>query len=92
MKIKKLLNDIYYEQKATNRQLQRLSNIALIGILAGLSKNTKDRGDEHGKKLCKAGLILTIVAEGVLMVSDIMDYRSKCISQQLLEVEEEKEM
>ncbi|MBQ4059604.1 MAG: hypothetical protein IJD40_11870 [Lachnospiraceae bacterium] len=90
--MKKLLNDIYYEQKATNRQLQRLSNIALIGILMWLSKNAKDKGDELGKKLCKAGLALAIVAEGVLMVSDIWDYRSKSISKQLIEVEEKKDM
>lgn len=90
--MKKMLNDIYYEQKATNRQLQRLSNIALIGILAGLSKNAKDRGDVQGKKLCKVGLILAIVVEGVLMASDIMDYRSKSISKQLLEAEEKKDM
>lgn len=90
--MKKLLNDIYYEQKATNRQLQRLSNIALIGILMWLSKNTKDKGDELGKKLCKVGLTLAIVAEGVLMVSDIWDYRSKSISKQLIEVEEKKDM
>lgn len=37
--MKKILNDIYYEQKSTNRQLQRLSNIVLIGILTYLSKN-----------------------------------------------------
>lgn len=90
--MKKLLNDIYYEQKATNRQLQRLSNIALIGILMWLSKNAKDKGDELGKKLSKAGLTLAIVAEGVLMVSDIWDYWSKNISKQLIEAEEKKDM
>lgn len=87
-----LLNDIYYEQKATNRQLQRVTNIALIAILTWLSKSAKDKGDEQGKKLCKAGLTLAVMVEGVLMISDILDCRSKSISRQLIEIEEKNDM
>lgn len=90
--MKKILNDIYYEQKSTNRQLQRLSNIVLIGILTYLSKNAKDKDDEQGKRLCKVGLILATVAEGILMLVDIMDYRSRKISKQLLETEDKIDM
>lgn len=89
MKTKKLLNDIYYEQKATNRHLQRLSNIALIGILAKISKAAKDNGDEAGKRLCKVGLVLIVIAEGLTLVSDILDYKAKRNREELLDFEEE---
>jgi len=77
MKTQELLNEIYYEQKATNRNLQRLSNITLIGILARLSKVAKDKGDEKGKRLCKVGLVLAIITEGLILMLDILDRQER---------------
>lgn len=81
MKTQKLLSDIYYEQKATNRHLQRLSNIVLIGILARLSNVAKEKEDETGKILCKAGLVLAVLAEGLMLVSEALDAREKKVNQ-----------
>ena len=68
-----MLNKIYAEQKVTNRNLQRISNVLLMMLFAGLGKDAKVRGDEQGKKLCKAGLCLTAVSQGLLTISDIVD-------------------
>ena len=38
MKNKEMLRKIYYENKAINRNMQRLVNIGLIGILGGIAK------------------------------------------------------
>lgn len=68
-----MLNKIYAEQKVTNRNLQRISNVLLMMLFAGLGRDAKVRGDEQGKKLCKAGLCLTAVSQGILIISDIVD-------------------
>lgn len=68
-----MLNKIYAEQKVTNRNLQRISNVLLMMLFAGLGRDAKVRGDEQGKKLCKAGLCLTAVSQGLLIISDIVD-------------------
>ena len=70
---KLMLNKIYAEQKVTNRNLQRISNVLLMMLFAGLGRDAKVRGDEQGKKLCKAGLCLTAVSQGLLIISDIVD-------------------
>ncbi len=88
MKISKVLNEIYYEQKEANRQLQRLSNSVLIGILAMLYRDAKNRGDEGGKKLCTAGFILALAAEVGLMILGIMDRQSKRMCQEFTETED----
>lgn len=67
-----MLNKIYTEQKATNRNLQRISNVMLMMLFAGLGRDAKFRDDEQGKKLCKAGLCLTAVSQGLLIISDIV--------------------
>lgn len=68
-----MLNKIYAEQKVTNRNLQRISNVLLMMLFAGLGRDSKVRGDEQGKNLCKAGLCLTAVSQGLLIISDIVD-------------------
>jgi len=68
-----MLNKIYTEQKITNRNLQRISNVLLMILFAGLGRDAKVRGDEQGKKLCKAGLCPTAVSQGLLLISDIVD-------------------
>ena len=67
-----MLNKIYAEQKVTNGNLQRISNVLLMMLFAGLGGEAKSRGDEQGKKLCKAGLCLTAVSQGLLIISDIV--------------------
>ena len=50
MKNKEILRKIYYENRAINRNIQRLANISLIGLLARSAKEAKESDDEQGKK------------------------------------------
>ena len=68
-----MLNKIYAEQKITNRNLKGISNIVMMGIFAMLIKDAKARGDIQAKKLCRIGVCLTAVSQGILIVSDIID-------------------
>ena len=70
MKNKDMLRKIYYENRAMNRNIQRLSNIGLIGLLA---KSAKASDDQKGKVLVKAGMVFVIITEVLLMVGDIID-------------------
>lgn len=69
-----MLDKIYTEQRIANRNLRRISNILMMGILAMLGKDAKARGDVQGKKLCRIGVWLTAVSQGLLIVSDIIDF------------------
>ena len=49
MKNKEILRKIYYENRAINRNIQRLANISLIGLLARSAKEAKESDDEPCK-------------------------------------------
>ena len=53
MKNKEMLRKIYYENKAINRNMQRLVNIGLIGILGGIAKEAKASDDPKAENLSK---------------------------------------
>lgn len=86
MKNKEMLRKIYYENKAMNRNMQRLVNIGLLGILGRAAKEAKESDDAKGKNLVKAGLVLVAVTQGLLMISDILDYRKNRMEAQLEEL------
>lgn len=50
MKNKEMLREIYYENKAMNRNMQRLVNIGLLGILGRAAKEAKEPDDAKEKK------------------------------------------
>ena len=77
MKNKALLREIHRENKAINRNLQRLANIGLIGLLGKCAEEVKKSDDSAGKTLAKAGLLLVAVSEVILLVSDLSDYRKE---------------
>lgn len=72
-----LLREIHKDNKVINRNLQRLANIGLIGLLGKCAEEAKKAGDSAGKTLAKAGLLLVTVSEAVLLVSDLIDYRQE---------------
>lgn len=80
---KTILREIHRENKSINRNLQRLANIGLIGLLEKSAEEAKKTDDPVGKTLAKTGLILVAVSEIVLMIADIIDYREEKIEQQL---------
>lgn len=87
MKNKEMLRKIYYENKAMNRNMQRLVNIGLLGILGRAAKEAKESDDAKGKNLVKAGMVLIAITQGLLMISDILDYCKKRMEVRLEELE-----
>lgn len=83
MKNKEMLRKIYYENKALKRNMQRLVNIGLLGILSGAAKETKASDDPKAKNLVKAGMVMIAITEGLLLVSDILDYCKNRIEEKL---------
>ena len=79
MKNKDMLRKIYYENKAMNRNMQRLANIGLIGLLAKSAK--KADGDQQAMGFTKAGMILVAISEVLIMGGDILDLRKLKIEQ-----------
>ena len=71
------------ENKAINRNMQRLVNIGLIGILGGIAKEAKASDDPKAKILVKAGMVMIAITEGLLLFSDILDYRKSRIEEKL---------
>lgn len=80
---KALLREIRRENKAINRNLQRLANIGLIGLLGKCAEEAKRTGDSAGKTLAKTGLLLVAVSEVILLVSDLTDYGKEKIEREL---------
>ena len=81
--LKNEIRKIYYENKAINRNMQRLVNIGLIGILGGIAKEAKASDDPKAKILVKAGMVMIAITEGLLLFSDILDYRKSRIEEKL---------
>ena len=71
------LRDIHKDNKAINRNLQRLANIELIRLLGKSAEEAKKTNDTVGKSLARA--------EMVLLIGDIVDYRNEKIEQELEE-------
>ena len=80
---KEILRKIHRENKTINRNLLRLVNIGLIGLLGKSVEVAKKTDDSVGKILAKTGLILLTVSEIVLLIADFTDYRQERIEQQL---------
>ena len=78
-----LLREIHRDNKAINRNLQRLANIGLIGLLWKSAEEAKRTDDSAGKTLAKMGLLLVAVSEAILLVSDLSDYRKEKIEREL---------
>ena len=85
---KTILREIHRENKSINRNLQRLANIGLIGLLGKSAEEAKKTDDSVRKTLVKTGLILVAVSEIALLIADSIDYRQKKIEQQLDEDDE----
>lgn len=77
-----LLREIHRDNKAINRNLKRLANIGLIGLLWKVAGEAKKAGDSAGEMLAKAGLLLVAVSEAILLVSDLIDYREEKIERE----------
>lgn len=83
MKNKDMLRKIYYENKAINRNIQRLVNVGLISLLTKSTKEAKESDDQKGKNLAKAGLLLVVISEVLIMVSDFLEHRKMKIEEKL---------
>ena len=73
MKNTELLKEIYRESKSMNRNLLRIANIGLIGLLGKAGENAKKEQDKTGRVLVKTGLVLLALSEILILVTDIVE-------------------
>lgn len=78
-----LLKEIRNEDKAINRNIRRLINIGLLGLLGKAGQEAKEKDDETGRLLSKVGLLLIAINEVLLFVSDVIDYRKSRVEERL---------
>lgn len=83
-----LLKEIHNENKAINRNIQRLINIGLLGLLGKAGQEAKEKNDETGRRLSKAGLLLIAIDEVLLFISDVIDYRKLRVEDRLDEIKD----
>lgn len=74
---KELLKSINRENKEINRNLRRLCNIGLIGLLGKINDSSKAGGNNIVKKLTKIGLGLVAVSQILIMSEEIMSYKEE---------------
>lgn len=77
------LREIHRDNKAINRNLQRLANIGLIGLLGKSAEEANKTNNSVVKVLAKTGLLLVAISEMVLMITDFIDHRETKIEQKL---------
>lgn len=82
---KAILREIRRENQSINRNLMRLTNIGLIGMLGESAKEAKKANDPVRKTLVKAGLLFVIISEITLLIADITGYREEKMEQELEE-------
>lgn len=83
-----LLKEIRNENKAINRKIQRLINIGLLGLFGKTWQAAKEKDDETGRLLSKAGLLLIAIDEVLLFISDLIDYRESRVEDRLEEIKD----
>ena len=83
-----LLKEIRNENKAINRNIQRLINIGLLGLFGKTWQAAKETDDETGRLLSKAGLLLIAIDEVLLFISDLIDYRESRVEDRLEEIKD----
>lgn len=74
-----ILREIHKDNRSINRNLQRLVNIGLIGLLGRSAREAKKTDDSVEKTLVKMGLLFVAVLEIVLLIVDIIDFRQERI-------------
>lgn len=83
-----LLKEIRNENKAINRNIQRLINIGLLGLLGKAGQEAKAKEDETGRLLSKAGILLIAIDVILLFVSDVIDYKKSRVEDRLDEIKD----
>ncbi len=74
-----ILREIHKDNRSINRNLQRLVNIGLIGLLGKSAQEAKKTDDSVEKTLVKIGLLFVAVLEIALLIVDIIDFRKERI-------------
>lgn len=83
MKNRDLLKEIRNENKAMNRNIQRLINIGLISMLGQIGREARENDDTVGKTMAKTGLLLVLASELLISISEIIDMRKAKIEDEL---------
>lgn len=77
-----LLREIHRDNKAINRNIQRIANIGLMGVLGNAGREAKKNNDEVGKTIAKTGLLLIALSEILLLIGDIIDYKKARVEEE----------
>ena len=72
-----ILREIHRDNKAINRNLQRLAIIGLMGLLGKCTKEARENNDTAVKKLVKTGVLLVALSEIILLLGDFIDYKKE---------------
>lgn len=83
-----LLKEIRNENKAINRNIQRLINIGLLGLLGKAGQEAKEKDDETGRLLSKAGILFIAIDVVLLFISDVIDYKKSRVEDRLDEIKD----
>lgn len=81
-----LLKDIRKENKSINRNVRRLINIVLLGVLGKAALEAEEEDDETSKLLSKIGILLVAFNEILLFVSGIIDHKRSMVEDRLDEM------
>lgn len=70
----RLLNNIYDESKAVNRNLQRLCNIGLIGLILNISREAVVNDDEELKGLCRVAMAIVGAIQLLIALAEVVEF------------------
>lgn len=83
--------DLLKEIRNENRQIIEIFrdyNIGLLGLFGKTWQAAKEKDDETGRLLSKAGLLLIAIDEVLLFISDLIDYRESRVEDRLEEIKD----
>lgn len=83
---KKLLNEMYSQNKTIIKSLQRISNMGLIALIMGLGEKVSEEENPSIHKFTKICFTLSMVIQCVLLVWDFVDIK-KAITENSLDEE-----
>lgn len=77
MKNKEILKDIYKENKAINRNMERVINIGFALMFTRFMQTADEKGDKREKILARGGLVLVAVLNLLTLIGNWMDYKKE---------------
>ena len=74
---KKLLEQLHMDNRQINRSIQQLTNIGLLGLFCAVARRAKEEHNESGMRVAKAGFVLIMITELLIIIGEVIDYCKK---------------